>query len=293
MLARAAINGGASHLTATRLELIGGLTELATDVTTTTPAMMQRATCPFCVAQAEDSLQHLVWDCKSDRHLTATDKVINAEETVKRMRQRFQAGMMAAMLGTGCPLLTSRQRPRDAKDGPVKAARAAQPPERATRERKEATVVSYDVIRAIAKAKTRAKLQHQTAYLWFQGKERALEVGRARLRQSTAGGLKRTAATKALAVLNDRLASTVADEQEGWFRWKGDSDVMPAYVETPAKVSPALDCPTRGQCGDQFFQGNCAISRPLGAAEARRAEAVVAKRLAQRFVLGVRSGRMY
>ena len=106
--------------------------------------------------------------------------------------------------------------------------------------------MSYDVIRSIAKAKTRAKLQHQTAYLWFQGKERALEVGRARLRQSTAGGLKRTAATKALAVLNDRLASTVADEKAGWFRWKGDSDVMPAYVETPAKVSPALDCPTRG-----------------------------------------------
>ena len=84
MLARAAIkgHGGASHLTATRLDLIGGLTELATDVTTTTPAMMQRATCPFCVAQAEDSLQHLVWDCKSDRHLTAIDKVINAKETV-------------------------------------------------------------------------------------------------------------------------------------------------------------------------------------------------------------------
>jgi hypothetical protein len=38
----------------------------------------------------------------------------------------------------------------------------------------------------------------------------------------------------------------VADEKAGWFRWKGDSDVMPAYVETPAKVSPALDCPTRG-----------------------------------------------
>jgi hypothetical protein len=28
---------------------------------------------------------------------------------------------------------------------------------------------------------------------------------------------------------------------------------------------------TFGQCGDQFFQGNCAISRPGGAAEARRA----------------------
>jgi hypothetical protein len=128
MLARAAINGGASHLTATRLDLIGGLTELATDVTTTTPAMMQRATCPFCVAPAEDSLQHLVWDCKSDRHLTATDKVINAEETVKRIRQRFQSGMMAAMLGTGCPLLTGRQQPRDAAEGSVKAARSAQLP---------------------------------------------------------------------------------------------------------------------------------------------------------------------
>ena len=246
MLARAAINGGASHLTATRLDMIGGLTELATDVTPTTPAVMQRATCPFCVAQPEDSLQHLIWDCKSDRHTVATDKIIDAKRTVERMRQRFRSSMVAAMLGTGCPLLTSRQRVRDAKDGPVKAARAAQLPERTTRERKEATVVSYDVIRSIATAKTRAKLQHQTAYLWFQGKERALEVGRARLRQSTAGGLKRTAATKALAVLNDRLASTVADEKEGWFRWKGDSDVMPAYVETPAKVSPALDCPTRG-----------------------------------------------
>jgi hypothetical protein len=48
-----------------------------------------------------------------------------------------------------------------------------------------------------------------------------------------------------------------------------------------------------GQCGDQNFQGNCAISPPRAAAEARRAEAVVAKRLAQRFVLGVWSGRMY
>ena len=47
------------------------------------------------------------------------------------------------------------------------------------------------------------------------------------------------------------------------------------------------------QCGDQNFQGNCAISRPRWAAEARRAEAVVAKRLAQRFVSGVWSRRMY
>ena len=47
------------------------------------------------------------------------------------------------------------------------------------------------------------------------------------------------------------------------------------------------------QCGDQIFQGNCAISHPRAAAEARRAEAVVAKRLAQRFVLGAWSGRMY
>ena len=47
------------------------------------------------------------------------------------------------------------------------------------------------------------------------------------------------------------------------------------------------------QCGDQNFQGNCAISRPGGAAEARRAEAVAAKRLAQRFVSGAWQGRMY
>ncbi len=51
MLARAAIKGGASHLTATRLDLIGGLTELATDVTPTTPAVIQRSTCLFCVHQ--------------------------------------------------------------------------------------------------------------------------------------------------------------------------------------------------------------------------------------------------
>jgi hypothetical protein len=105
VLARAAINGGASHLTATRLDMIGGLTELATDVTPTTPAVMQRATCPFCVAQPEDSLQHLIWDCKSDRHTVATDKIIDAKRTVERMRQRFRSSMVAAMLGTGCPLL--------------------------------------------------------------------------------------------------------------------------------------------------------------------------------------------
>ncbi len=247
MLARAAINGGGSHLTATRLDMTGGTIELATDVTTTTPAVMQRAICPFCVAQTEDSLQHLVWDCKSDRHLTATGKVLSAEETAKRTRQRFQSGMVAAMLGTGCPLLTGRQRPRDVKKGTVKSARSAQPLERKTRERKEATVVSYDVIRSIATAKIRAKLQHQPAHLWFQGKERAVEAGRARLRQAKRGGLKRTAATTALAVLNERLASTIADEKEGWWRRKGDSDVMPTYVDTPAKVSPALDCPTRGE----------------------------------------------
>jgi hypothetical protein len=39
----------------------------------------------------------------------------------------------------------------------------------------------------------------------------------------------------------------VADEKAGWLRRKGDSDVMPAYVDTPAQVSPALDCPTRGE----------------------------------------------
>ena len=45
------------------------------------------------------------------------------------------------------------------------------------------------------------------------------------------------------------------------------------------------------------FQGKLRNFRPPllpgSAVEARRAEAVVAKRLAQRFVLGVRSGRMY
>jgi hypothetical protein len=39
----------------------------------------------------------------------------------------------------------------------------------------------------------------------------------------------------------------VADEKAGWLRRKGDGDVMPASVDTPAKVSPALDCPTRGE----------------------------------------------
>ena len=175
MLARAALNGGASHLTATRLDMIGGLTELAADLTLTTPIVMKRATCPFCEAQTEDSLQHFIWDCKSDRHLTATGKVINAEETVKRMRQRFQSGMMAAMLGTGCPLLTGKRHTGDGEEGTGKAARSAQPLERKARERKEATVVTYDVIRSIAKAKIRAKLQHQPAHLWFQGKERAVE----------------------------------------------------------------------------------------------------------------------
>ena len=47
MLARAAINGGASHLTATRLDMLGGLTELATSAALNTPASRQRATCPF------------------------------------------------------------------------------------------------------------------------------------------------------------------------------------------------------------------------------------------------------
>ena len=247
MLARAALNGGASHLTATRLDMIGGLTELAADLTLTTPIVMKRATCPFCEAQTEDSLQHFIWDCKSDRHLTATGKVINAEETVKRMRQRFQSGMMAAMLGTGCPLLTGKRHTGDGEEGTGKAARSAQPLERKARERKEATVVTYDVIRSIAKAKIRAKLQHQPAHLWFQGKERAVEADRARLRQAKARGLKRTAATKAQAVMIERLASTIADERAGWLRWKGDDDIMSAYVDTPAKVSPALDCPTRGE----------------------------------------------
>ncbi len=124
--------------------------ELATDVTTTTPAVMQRSTCPFCVAQVEDSLQHLIWDCKSDRHTVATGTIIDAERTVERIRHRFQSGMMAAMLGTGCPLLTEKQQQGGGKKGPVKAARSAQRPERMARERKEATVVSYDAIRSIA-----------------------------------------------------------------------------------------------------------------------------------------------
>ncbi len=71
-----------------------------------------------------------------------------------------------------------------------------------------------------------------------------MEADRARLRQAKAGGLKRTAATKAQAVIIGRLTSTIADERAGWVRRKGDSDVMPTYVDTPAKVSPALDCPT-------------------------------------------------
>jgi hypothetical protein len=71
-----------------------------------------------------------------------------------------------------------------------------------------------------------------------------VEADRARLRQAKAGGLKRTAATKAQAVIIGRLTSTIADERAGWVRRKGDSDVMPTYVDTPAKVSPALDCPT-------------------------------------------------
>ena len=47
------------------------------------------------------------------------------------------------------------------------------------------------------------------------------------------------------------------------------------------------------QCGEQNAALKSRAFGPRTAAEARRAEAVVAKRLAQRFVLGVRSGRMY
>jgi hypothetical protein len=49
----------------------------------------------------------------------------------------------------------------------------------------------------------------------------------------------------------------------------------------------------RCQCGEQNAALKSRAFGPRTAAEARRAEAVVAKRLAQRFVLGVRSGRMY
>ena len=49
-----------------------------------------------------------------------------------------------------------------------------------------------------------------------------------------------------------------------------------------------------GQCGKHRLRRICAApGGTTGAAEARRAEAIVAKRLAQRFVLGVESGRMY
>ena len=246
MLARAAINGGASHLTATRLDMLGGLTELATAAAPTAPAQRQRATCPFCVKQPDDSLQHLVWECQFDRHGTATARTFNAEEVAKRIRQRFRSGMMMAMLDTGCPLTQTVMQPTvDGKDGKVKAAHSGQSEERQTRDRKEATVVKYETIRAIAKAKIRAKLQHQPALLWFQGKERAVEADRARLRQAKAVGLKRTAATKALTVIAARLTSTLADEREGWARRKGNDDIMPKYVDAPAKVSPALDCPTK------------------------------------------------
>ena len=52
--------------------------------------------------------------------------------------------------------------------------------------------------------------------------------------------------------------------------------------------------PRENSVGNTVFRRICAAPRrTAGAAEARRAEAVVAKRLAQRFVLGVRSGSMY
>ena len=246
MLARAAINGGASHLTATRLDMLGGLTELATAATLNAPASRQRATCPFCVEKLEDSLQHLVWECRFNRHTTITDRTFNAEVVAERIRQRFRSSMMAAMLDTGCPLTQTVLQPKvGGKDGQVKAAHSGQPEDRKARERKVATVVRYDTIRSIAKAKIRAKLQHQPALLWFQGKERAVEADRARLRQAKACGLRRTVATKALTVLSARLTSTIADEREGWVRRKGKDDVMPTYADTPAKVSPALDCPTK------------------------------------------------
>jgi hypothetical protein len=248
MLARAAINGGDSHLTAMRLDMLGGLTELATGMTSIAPDKRQRAACPFCEAKPEDSLQHLTWNCKSDGHATATNGAIDAEKVVERIRERFRSGMIAAMLDTGCPLtLAATKREADAKEGKVKAARTNRTTAREERERKEATMVSYNVIRAIAKAKVRAKLQHQPAHLWFQGKERAVESDRARLRLAKAGGLQRTAATKAQAVIIERLASTVEDERRAWAGRKGDNDVMPTYVNTPAKVSPALDCPDKGE----------------------------------------------
>jgi hypothetical protein len=52
---------------------------------------------------------------------------------------------------------------------------------------------------------------------------------------------------------------------------------------------------TEQQCGEQnaALKSRAFAPRTAADSEARRAEAVVAKRLAQRFVLGVRSGRMY
>jgi hypothetical protein len=51
--------------------------------------------------------------------------------------------------------------------------------------------------------------------------------------------------------------------------------------------------PEYKQCGEQNVALKSRAFGPRTAAEARRAEAVPAKRLAQRFVLGVRSGRIY
>ena len=78
--------------------------------------------------------------------------------------------------------------------------------------------------------------------------------------------------------------------------WRAD----PPGVTAPAVVADwTVGCTvarshgTRAQCGEQNAALKSRAFGPRTAAEARRAEAVVAKRLAQRFVLGVRSGRVY
>ena len=246
LLARAAIHGGASHLTATRLDMLGGLTVLATAEVLSTATPQQRSTCPFCVKQSDDSLQHLIWECPFDRPETATERILSAQKVATQIRRRFQSSMVAVMLGTGCPLTRTMKQPKvDGPSGQVKAAPTCQLEDRTAWERKVATVVRYDTIRATATAKIRAKLQHQPALLWFQEKERAVEADRARLRQAKACGLKRTAATKALTATSDRLTRKVKKEREGWAQRKGNEDVMPEYLDTPAKASPALDCPTK------------------------------------------------
>ncbi len=63
-------------------------------------------------------------------------------------------------------------------------------------------------------------------------------------------------------------------------------------LETAKYVSP-MDTTTGCRCGEQNAALKSRAFGPRAAAEARRAEAVAAKRLAQRFVLGVRSGTVW